>query len=413
MSRLVQGNTRQGRRQECQVPKLISPEEEKEKKEEIRTKEKENDVRIIMMIIIISRFILIMVIVVCQHRQRRCHHQQHQKQQRSPLPKIKIKRNRAGCADKDETTSTTDHTQKSVPRCCLNTCDKFLRKSGPHCASVGNGHGQQTCCCRRLFRITLYLDSPTTEPKNTTGTTHWDSIRDNSPQIISAPPKRIAPSQKATSKEKPSSVSTTVLVLTAWASACCVICGCCAYCCCGIIPESLEATPSPNEKAKLSRRAPTRPSMFQQCTRTNGPWSNATTRSETGATRFHEGFSAPTDWGTRCEQRVQVLLRVGEGRTHVLSICKKKKLRFHSCDLKARRRQSLQLSRRRSCMDLKINTNLASRSQAVDEFDPIFSSLGCRAVCGATSVHVEYASQGPEPDSATTRAHCFSLLDEN
>ena len=78
-----------------------------------RTKEKENDVRIIMMIIIISRFILIMVIVVCQHRQqRRCHHQQHRKQQRSPLPKIKIKRNHAGWADKDETFSTTDHTQK-------------------------------------------------------------------------------------------------------------------------------------------------------------------------------------------------------------------------------------------------------------------------------------------------------------
>ena len=54
--------------------------------------------------------------------------------------------------------------------------------------------------------------------QNTTGTTHRDSIRDNSPQIISAPPQGIAPSQKATSKEKPSSVSTTVLVLAAWAS---------------------------------------------------------------------------------------------------------------------------------------------------------------------------------------------------
>ena len=62
-------------------------------------------------------------------------------------------------------------------------------------------------------------------------------------------------------------------------------------------------------------------------------------------------------------------------------------------------------------MDLGINTNLASRSQAVDEFDPIFSSLGWRAVCGATSVHVEYASQDPEPDSATTHDHCFSLPD--
>ena len=89
------------------------------------------------------------------------------------------------------------------------------------------------------------------------------------------------------------------------------------------------------------------------------------------------------------------------------------KLRFRSCDMKARRRQSLQLQRRRSFMDLGINTNLASRSQAVDEFDPIFSSLGCRVVCGATLVHVEYASQDPEPDSATTHDQCFSLLDEN
>ena len=76
-------------------------------------------------------------------------------------------------------------------------------------------------------------------------------------------------------------------------------------------------------------------------------------------------------------------------------------------------RQLLQLPRRRSCMDLGINTNLASRGQAVEECDPIFSSLGCRAVCGATSVHVEYASQDPEPDSATTHDQCFSLLDEN
>ena len=77
-----------------------------------RTKEKENDVRIIK-IIIISRFILITVIVVCQHRQqRRCHHQQDRKPLRSPLPKIKMKRNHAGWADKDETFSTTDHTQK-------------------------------------------------------------------------------------------------------------------------------------------------------------------------------------------------------------------------------------------------------------------------------------------------------------
>ena len=89
------------------------------------------------------------------------------------------------------------------------------------------------------------------------------------------------------------------------------------------------------------------------------------------------------------------------------------KLWYRSCDMKARMRQSLQLPRRRSCMDLGINTNLASRSQAVDEFNPIFSSLGCRAVCGATCVHVEYASQDPEPDSATTHDHCFSLLDEN
>ena len=81
--------------------------------------------------------------------------------------------------------------------------------------------------------------------------------------------------------------------------------------------------------------------------------------------------------------------------------------------MEARMRQSLQLPRRRSCMDLGINTNFASRGQAVDEFDPIFSSLGCRAVCGATSVYVEYASQDPEPDSATTHDHCFSLLDEN
>ena len=64
-------------------------------------------------------------------------------------------------------------------------------------------------------------------------------------------------------------------------------------------------------------------------------------------------------------------------------------------------------------MDLNINTHLASRSQAVDEFDPIFSLLGCRAACGSTSVHVEYASQDPEQDSATTHDQCFSLLDKN
>ena len=111
-SRLVQRNTRQGRRQERQVPKLISPEEEKEKQEEKNKRERERCTHHHDHHHQPLHPSLIMVIVVCQHRQRRCHHQQHRKQQRSSLPKIKMKRNHAGWADKDETFSTTDHTKK-------------------------------------------------------------------------------------------------------------------------------------------------------------------------------------------------------------------------------------------------------------------------------------------------------------
>ena len=259
-----------------------------------------------------------------------------------------------------------------------------------------------------LVQNTLYLDSPTTEPKNTTRTTHWDSIRDNSPQIISAPPKRIGPSQMATSTDKPSSVSTTVLVLAAWASACCIICGCCAYCCRGIIPERVwKLRPVRMKK----RNSPDEPRRDPAC------FNNARDRTAHGATQQRAlkpeqqdstKDSPPQLTGEHVAKRKCKFCYEWEKDEHTC-YPSAKKLRFRSCDLKARRRQSLQLPRRRSCMDLGINTNLASRGQAVDEFDPIFSSLGC----GATSVHVEYASQGPEPNSATTHDQCFSLLDEN
>ena len=188
----------------------------------------------------------------------------------------------------------------------------------PHCASVGNGHGQQTWCCRRLFGILFTSTVPRrsrTEAKyNKHNTLGFDS-RQLSTNYFGTSKANCALPEGDVKRE-------TFLRFYHRPCACCmgpcvcIICGCCACCCCGIIPESLEASLRPDEEAKLSRRAPTRPNVFQQCTRTNGPWSNATTR------------SAPTDRGTRCEPRVQVRLRVGEGRTHVVSLCNKTQVSF-------------------------------------------------------------------------------------
>ena len=129
-SRLVQGNTRQGRRQEWQVLKLISPEEEKEKKEEKNKRERER----------------------CTHHHDDHHHQPlhpyhgHRRMSASPAPLSSSAASKAATISPPKNQNekkprglgsqrrnllhNRPHTEKSVPRCCLNTCNKCLRNSG-------------------------------------------------------------------------------------------------------------------------------------------------------------------------------------------------------------------------------------------------------------------------------------------